>query len=389
MDASYSSFKKKEGTFFGRNTEDSQDFQTKSSAFVEVLTLPNRVTLQPGPRTRRTPFDCYKNKDVLSGQVFNSTKRAAKSLGVSVQRFEDSLTKEIDELLGEIEASRREALSSSETDSAGVSKQDPTCGSVAAKPKTPKGEQTVLNLNQPSTFIAKGASLHKVRLKEDSSQLLNKGKGLFDPKSKRGRERVRTFIPVRRDWPPSPPTFRTSVSSDHDEQGTSHQADRIRSLFRDPQVLEDDEGLQVVLPDRPSFIHFAPAYGSLFDRYRGIPVAAPRPPPFRSVHARLGLSEEAFDALLKAEIDDILLTSAENRRCLKEAECVSTATLEQIPPLRVLSKDDCLRIFQKQGHPTSGSLLGVWWWAADLFRTRFNFEFDFAKDDLSILDAYD
>ena len=60
--------------------------------------------------------------------------------------------------------------------------------------------------------------------------------------------------------------------------------------------------------------------------------------------------------------------------------------------LPVLSKDDCIKLFEKIGYPSStspGSLLGMFWWAADLGRDKFNFDFDFNRDDLSILDASD
>ena len=160
LDTPYYPLRKKEDSSFGRNTEVQPVFQTphtKSSPFGgEKLTLPDRVTLQPGPRTRRTPFDFYKKNEVVPGLEFNSTKRAAKSLGVSVQTFEDSLTKEIDELLCEIEASRREELRFSETDSAGVCEQDPTRGSVGAKPRTLEVERTVLYSNQTPTDFTKG-----------------------------------------------------------------------------------------------------------------------------------------------------------------------------------------------------------------------------------------
>jgi len=82
-----------------------------------------------------------------------------------------------------------------------------------------------------------------------------------------------------------------------------------------------------------------------------------------------------------AEINDILLTSAANHRRAKEPECDAPSTLAPSQVLPVLTKDD--------GFPKTGPLLGVYWWAADIGRTWFNFDFDFDRDDLSILNAYD
>ena len=388
----------------GRHTvgaQESQTVRTSSPVFSEGRTLPDRVTLQPGPRSRRTPFDRYKLKkeEVVSRQEVNIYKKSAKRLGVSEPLFEDSLTKEIDELLGEIEVSRREALLSAETRTS-VCDQDSTSGSFVSETQTLKTEGPNLNSDQSSLRPAQGVTHLDGLHKSDVVQVIPcKANGSFGTKAKRGRERVRTSFPVRRDLPPSPPPFRTNVSPAHDERVTlsfPSESNRIRSTFRDPHehLLQDqfpqvDEDLQVVLPDRPSLCHFAPAIASPFSRYLGLPVVQPRPPPFRPVHERLGLSEEAFEALLKEEIDEVLMASEEYRRSMEVSEDDLPSGSVQMPPLQVLSKEDCLKIFRTQGYPSSGSLLGVYWWAADLYWTRFNFEFDFARDDLSILNAYD
>ena len=407
LDASHSPLEKNKDTFVGRTSGDTQNTQKEHATppvFVKVQTLPDRVTFQPGFKARRTPFDHYKKKEVVSGQEFDSSKKAAERLGISVQQFEVSLTEEIDELLGEIDASRREALHASETDTSRVCELSTTCGAVATDTQTLKAKRTNLISELPFAYLAKGVSLPEGFSKNDPFQAEVTPCCRFEVKvpvghkAKRGRERVRTSIPVRRDLPPSPPPFRTSWSSYNDEQvKASFQSvsDQIGSTFRDPpgRILLEfppvDENVQVVLPDRPSICHFSPALGSPFSRYLGLPVSQSRPPPFRPVHERLGLSEGAFGDLLKAEIDEVLLASEEYRRSSEESECALPPTLESMPNLVLLSKEDCLKMIRRQSYPSCGSMLGVYWWAADLFRTRFNFDFDFAKDDLSILNAYD
>jgi len=59
-------------------------------------------------------------------------------------------------------------------------------------------------------------------------------------------------------------------------------------------------------PDRPTLLNFSPAKSSPFGRYLGLPTERQRPHVPFPVHKRLGLSEEAFEALLVAEIDEVL-----------------------------------------------------------------------------------
>lgn len=113
------------------------------------------------------------------------------------------------------------------------------------------------------------------------------------------------------------------------------------------------------------------------------------PPPFRPIHARLGLSEERFEKLLTAKIDDVLLTAKANRRREREGDCDGPTTSVPVQELHVLSKDEAYRFVETRGFPKTGPMLGVYWWAADLGRARFNFDFDFDRDDINILNAYD
>lgn len=104
----------------------------------------------------------------------------------------------------------------------------------------------------------------------------------------------------------------------------------------------------------------------------------------------MGLSEEAFESLLISEIDNVLVKSAENQHSSKES--VGEPTSTPVAPPVPLTKEDGLAFFRKHGYPSTdspGSLWGMFRWAADLGHAKFNFDFDFNKDDLSILDAYD
>ena len=59
------------------------------------------------------------------------------------------------------------------------------------------------------------------------------------------------------------------------------------------------------------------------------------------------------------------------------------------PTPRILTQEDCLQLFITTGVPSSGSLLGVYRWAANLGVAHFNFETDFSPEDITLLDAYD
>jgi hypothetical protein len=67
------------------------------------------------------------------------------------------------------------------------------------------------------------------------------------------------------------------------------------------------------LPDRTTLINFSPAKSSPFGRYLGLPTERQRPHVPFPVHKRFGLSEEAFEALLISEIDEVLAAPAEDR----------------------------------------------------------------------------
>lgn len=79
-------------------------------------------------------------------------------------------------------------------------------------------------------------------------------------------------------------------------------------------------------------------------------------------------------------MDELLKEIEDNRR---------QELLEALPFERPLSKEECLRMIDTSGVFTSGSTLGMFEWAADLNRTRFNFDFDFTKEGIDLLNAYD
>lgn len=87
----------------------SPPIEEHTTDFINSRTPPARVTLQPASCSRRTPFDSYFTS-VDRAQVVDSSKLAAKRLGILESEFKASLNREINELLHEIEVSRRAAL---------------------------------------------------------------------------------------------------------------------------------------------------------------------------------------------------------------------------------------------------------------------------------------
>ena len=380
--------------------------------------LPDRVTLQPGDRVRRTPYDIYKGKRFQRERAGNSSKLAARTLGISEAEFGEILTNEINELLEEIENTRLETLG-----------RKGTVTPSANYPRTPedaKGRDDNPHLTRisehqrslPQTDTSQGEHLLKRSAQGTPSRSrIRSGKRIkekchFGPQSKRGRRKLRTSPPPRRDHPPPPPSCRTpplcndgkGPSLFGDGQGCPlfgeetcwrpRDADWIPSTsthnWNPVQKLQEPEDGQVILPDRPTFMHFAPVRRSPFEKYlkKPCPADQPPPPPFRPVHARLGISEEEFEARLKEEIDEVLIAEAETRRQAREVDRAPPPPSPS-PPLTVMTKADGLRFFRDREFPTTGSLLGVYWWAADLGWARFDYESEVNWDDLSYLDAYD
>jgi hypothetical protein len=120
--------------------------------------------------------------------------------------------------------------------------------------------------------------------------------------------------------------------------------------------------------------------GSPFDRYRKVPPAPPTANPNRFVLQRLGISEEDLDAMVNSEVDELLHTMHAERR---QENLIASSSVE-LPC--IMSKEDCMTLFNATGVPPPGALWGVYRWAANLGETKFNFE---REDDNAFLDAYD
>ena len=131
----------------------------------------------------------------------------------------------------------------------------------------------------------------------------------------------------------------------------------IRNLSPDnPFLITDHLGVTRIGPDRVTFCHPGPRGGPPFSRYFPTARELPRPNPNRFALARLGVSNEELEARVVREIDEELRVIMAERR-------LAHITSFDFP--RILSKEDCLVLFEATGVPTSGSLLGVYKWATD------------------------
>ena len=132
----------------------------------------------------------------------------------------------------------------------------------------------------------------------------------------------------------------------------------LRNLSPDnPFLITDHLGRTRIGPDRVTFWNPSlPQGGTPFIRYYATVPERPRPNPNRFAMARLGISEEELAARVASEIDEELRVIDAERRL---------ARITDVDFPRLLSKEDCLVLFEA-GVPTSGSLLGVYNWAADI-----------------------
>ena len=117
-----------------------------------------------------------------------------------------------------------------------------------------------------------------------------------------------------------------------------------------------------------------------FEYYQATAARAPEPDPLRFIHRRLGLTAAAFDALVSQDVDDLLKEIEHNRR---------QELLEALPFERPLSKEECLRMIDTSAVFTSGTLLGMYEWAADLNNSRLNFDMELTRENIDLLNAYD
>lgn len=151
------------------------------------------------------------------------------------------------------------------------------------------------------------------------------------------------------------PLHRREEPSHHVQQTPPADAERS------PLHREHPARVTLTLPDRPR--------KTPFDRYKATAEETPRPNPNRFALQRLGLSEEELDARVAAKVDELLRVCKAERRL----DQLSTGPSPLAAP-RVLTKEDCLTLFNATGVPTSRSLVGAFWWAVDLSTARFNFD---------------
>jgi hypothetical protein len=130
-------------------------------------------------------------------------------------------------------------------------------------------------------------------------------------------------------------------------------------------VYTDHLGRTRIGPDRVTFSLPTIRNGSPFARYYHTVQELPRPNPNRFALARLGISPEELEARASIEVEEELRVWRAERR-------LASITSTEFP--RILSKEDCLVFFEVTGIPTSGSLLGVYQWAADPGGDEFNLE---------------
>ena len=231
--------------------KDVQVTQNQHPSFVEGQILPDRVTFQNICQTKSTPFDRYKFKVAATRQEGNSVTRAAKRLGISDQAFEESLKDEINELLNEIEATRRGVLHSSDSNS--VSDCERAHGGEVGDSDSLLREVNLTDVHLPSnvTQLEGRHESHPFPLPKSRP----KHKCFFGPKVEKGRQKGCNPIPLRSDSLPSAPPFRSTAASNYDEHGSCRGSALIRhvsGVSPSPFLQEEDED-QIILPDRPTF----------------------------------------------------------------------------------------------------------------------------------------
>lgn len=130
----------------------------------------------------------------------NTSKHAACRLGIPESVYEDELTKEINDLLKEIEFTRHGGVEAPELGRAEELVND-TSNAQRPSPDSSQPQQEAEREGQATNELKKPPTNPKSRLKT---------KCHFGPGTKRGRERKRTW-PARRGSPPPPPLDRFTV----------------------------------------------------------------------------------------------------------------------------------------------------------------------------------
>ena len=93
-----------------------------------------------------------------------------------------------------------------------------------------------------------------------------------------------------------------------------------------------------------------------------------------------------MDELLTDIQEDKLPTK--DSQPVQPAQAIASTSNTNAPRERVISKEECWRMLSGK-HLTTGSLLGMWKWAADLGWARYNFDMELTPENIRLLDAYD
>jgi hypothetical protein len=112
----------------------------------------------------------------------------------------------------------------------------------------------------------------------------------------------------------------------------------------------------------PTYIKRSPS-----DHYKAGPTPAPTEDPYRFIQRKLGISAKTFEERIAQDVDDLLQELADEK-------CASTPPTQQEagPSECAILKDKCYRMLRDK-ELTSGSMLGMFKWAADLGRARVQF----------------
>jgi hypothetical protein len=106
---------------------------------------------------------------------------------------------------------------------------------------------------------------------------------------------------------------------------------------------------------RTTLINPVPTRHSPFGGYK-THTREPLPLPLRLAQQRLGISEEELERRIADEIDELFQEIGQEHRLV---------LLETLPFERVLSKEDCIRMFSAPGTSVEGHRLGILKWATD------------------------
>ena len=316
----------------------------------------NHTETRARPRSRKKSKCCFRTR--RNTHLTQQGKRDEQSASQTEGRIDDAETDEIDALLLEIDRTRREE--------------------VLLPPHSDPQGQTLHVDPPPTTKNRPSAHLDTPDNSRPHSRV--KIKCPFGPLSRpRGEEHE------------APPPTTGSHSAPLEPQGpTSPQA--TEGTLNPPLEIPTDpetSGPHPPLEKRISFqvdrVTLEPPRhrgGTPFDHYKAQVPEAPQPNPYRFLLPKLNLTEEELNSRVDREVDTLL-------RDLRNERQLARLSTGDDSLQRILTKEDCLTLFRATGVPQSGSLWGVYRWAADLGIARFNFDMELTPENIALLDAYD